>query len=75
MQRVVGVQEGAQTSAGIVGLGPTFGGQLDAVVGDRLVDGSVFLGMLRTMVERRTNELVWQVGTHCSPRSAHGGSE
>lgn len=52
---VVGTQELAQAAAGIIGLGPAIGGQLDAVVGDRLVDLAVFWGrrMVSMVISKR----------------------
>lgn len=44
MERVVCAEEGAESSSGVVGLGPAFWCEFYAVVGDGLVDISVFLG-------------------------------
>ena len=46
VQGVVCTQERAQALAGFMGLGTPFGGELYTVVGDGLVDVSVFLGLL-----------------------------
>ena len=42
MQGVVCAQEGAETAAGFVGLYPAVGGEFYTMVGDSLVDLSVF---------------------------------
>lgn len=42
LEGVVGAEEVSEAASGFVGLGPAFGGELDAVVWDRLVDFAVF---------------------------------
>ena len=42
MEGVVWFEEGPQSAASVVGLGPAFRGEFDAVVGDGLVDVAVF---------------------------------
>lgn len=56
MQGIVGPQEVAQPPPRIVGLLPAILGNLDAVVGDRLVDLAVFCGWgRRTKVVSRVS--------------------
>jgi hypothetical protein len=42
VEGVVGLEKGAQAAASFVGLGPAFGGELDTVIGDVLMDVAVF---------------------------------
>jgi len=44
MEGVVGLEKGAQAASSFVGLRPAFGGELDTVIGDILMDVAVFWG-------------------------------
>jgi len=51
VEGVVWFKKGPQTATRILGLGPAFGGEFDAVVGDGLVDVAVFWdGQVRSKI-------------------------
>lgn len=72
LEGVVGAKKVAEAAAGIVGLIPTLGRELDAVIGDGLVDITVFCREKRRIVRLERDGWNWDREAYCFLRIARG---